>query len=308
MAIYPSKAAWIKQEAQDLGFLSCGIAEATFLEEEAPRLEQWLKAGHHGTMHYMERHFDKRLDPRKLVPGARSVISLLYNYYTPQLQSDPEAPKISKYAYGTDYHFVLKKKLKTLFQHMQEQFGAIQGRVFVDSAPVMDKAWAVKSGLGWLGKNTNVIAPKKGSFFFICEIITDLELEYDAPITDHCGTCTACIDACPTGALSPYQIDGSKCISYFTIELKDALPPAMKDQMDHWMFGCDVCQTVCPWNRFSQPHQEPQFVPNPDLLSMTQADWVDLTRETFDKVFKSSAVKRTKFEGLKRNISFIQKG
>ena len=308
MAIYPSKAAWIKQEAQDLGFLSCGIAEATFLEEEAPRLEQWLKAGHHGTMHYMERHFDKRLDPRKLVPGARSVISLLYNYYTPQLQSDPEAPKISKYAYGTDYHFVLKKKLKTLFQCLQERFGAIQGRVFVDSAPVMDKAWAVKSGLGWLGKNTNVIAPKKGSFFFICEIITDLELEYDAPITDHCGTCTACIDACPTGALSPYQIDGSKCISYFTIELKDALPPAMKDQMDHWMFGCDVCQTVCPWNRFSQPHQEPQFAPNPDLLSMTQADWVELTRETFDKVFKSSAVKRTKFEGLKRNISFIQKG
>lgn len=308
MAVYPSKAAWIKQEAQDLGFLSCGIAEATFLEEEAPRLEQWLKAGHHGTMHYMERHFDKRLDPGKLVPGARSVISLLYNYYTPQLQSDPEAPKISKYAYGTDYHFVLKKKLKRLFQRLQERFGAIQGRVFVDSAPVMDKAWAVKSGLGWLGKNTNVIAPKKGSFFFICEIITDLELEYDAPITDHCGTCTACIDACPTGALSPYQIDGSKCISYFTIELKDALPPAMKDQMDHWMFGCDVCQTVCPWNRFSQPHQEPQFAPHPDLLSMTKADWVELTRETFDKVFKSSAVKRTKFEGLKRNISFIQKG
>ena len=308
MAVYPSKAAWIKQEAQDLGFLSCGIAEATFLEEEAPRLEQWLKAGHHGTMHYMERHFDKRLDPRKLVPGARSVISLLYNYYTPQLQIDPEAPKISKYAYGTDYHFVLKKKLKRLFQRLQERFGAIQGRVFVDSAPVMDKAWAVKSGLGWLGKNTNVIAPKKGSFFFICEIITDLELEYDAPITDHCGTCTACIDACPTGALSPYQIDGSKCISYFTIELKDALPPAMKDQMDHWMFGCDVCQTVCPWNRFSQPHQEPQFAPHPDLLSMTKADWVELTRETFDKVFKSSAVKRTKFEGLKRNISFIQEG
>ncbi|MGA0415594.1 MAG: tRNA epoxyqueuosine(34) reductase QueG, partial [Flavobacteriaceae bacterium] len=289
MAVYPSKAAWIKQEAQDLGFLSCGIAEATFLEEEAPRLEQWLKAGHHGTMHYMERHFDKRLDPGKLVPGARSVISLLYNYYTPQLQIDPEAPKISKYAYGTDYHFVLKKKLKRLFQRLQERFGAIQGRVFVDSAPVMDKAWAVKSGLGWLGKNTNVIAPKKGSFFFICEIITDLELEYDAPITDHCGTCTACIDACPTGALSPYQIDGSKCISYFTIELKDALPPAMKDQMDHWMFGCDVCQTVCPWNRFSQPHQEPQFAPHPDLLSMTKADWVELTRETFDKVFKSSA-------------------
>ncbi len=256
----------------------------------------------------MERHFDKRLDPRKLVPGARSVISLLYNYYTPQLQSDPEAPKISKYAYGTDYHFVLKKKLKRLFQRLQERFGAIQGRVFVDSAPVMDKAWAVKSGLGWLGKNTNVIAPKKGSFFFICEIITDLELEYDAPITDHCGTCTACIDACPTGALSPYQIDGSKCISYFTIELKDALPPAMQDQMDHWMFGCDVCQTVCPWNRFSQPHQEPQFAPHPDLLSMTHADWVELTRETFDKVFKSSAVKRTKFEGLKRNISFIQEG
>jgi epoxyqueuosine reductase len=308
MAVYPSKAAWIKQEAQDLGFLSCGIAEATFLEEEAPRLEQWLKAGHHGTMHYMERHFDKRLDPRKLVPGARSVISLLYNYYTPQLQSDPEAPKISKYAYGTDYHFVLKKKLKRLFQRLQERFGAIQGRVFVDSAPVMDKAWAVKSGLGWLGKNTNVIAPKKGSFFFICEIITDLELEYDAPITDHCGTCTACIDACPTGALNPYQIDGSKCISYFTIELKDALPPAMQDQMDNWMFGCDVCQNVCPWNRFSQPHQEPQFAPHPDLLSMTHADWVELTRETFDKVFKSSAVKRTKFEGLKRNISFIQEG
>lgn len=301
-----SASQWIKKQAQELGFLSCGISQAAFLETEAPRLEQWLKNGHHGAMGYMERHFDKRLDPRKLVPGAQSVISLLFNYYTSKTQKDAEAPKISKYAYGTDYHFVLKQKLKTFFQLMQKQFGAIEGRVFVDSAPVMDKAWAVKSGLGWLGKNTNVIAPREGSFFFICEIITDLELDYDAPMTDHCGTCTACIDACPTEALTPYQIDGSKCISYFTIELKDALPDSIRGKMDNWMFGCDVCQTVCPWNRFSKSHNEPQFEPHPDLLEMRAQDWEELTQETFKTVFKSSAVKRTKFEGLKRNISFLK--
>ena len=306
MAVYPSKAAWIKQEAQDLGFLSCGIAEATFLEEEAPRLEQWLKAGHHGTMHYMERHFDMRLDPRKLVPGARSVISLLYNYYTPQLQSDPEAPKISKYAYGTDYPFVLKKKLKRLFQRLQERFGAIQGRVFVDSAPVMDKAWAAKSGLGWVGKNTNLISKKVGSFFFIAEIICDLELDYDGPTTDHCGNCTACIDACPTQALTPYQIDGSKCISYLTIDLIDQIPSEFQNKIDGWTFGCDVCQTVCPWNRFAHSHQESHFTPKDELLDFSKSDWEELTEETFNVIFKNSAVQRTGYARLKQTFDFLK--
>jgi len=297
---------WIKATAQELGFISCGISKAAFLEAEAPRLEQWLKAGYHGSMGYMERNFDKRLDPTKLVPGAKSVISLLFNYYTPETQKDPKAPKISKYALGTDYHLVLKEKLKTLFQKMQAEFGAVEGRVFVDSAPVLEKAWAAKSGLGWIGKNTNLLTQKVGSYYFIAEIICDLPLEYDHPVTDHCGSCTACIDACPTQALTPFKIDASKCISYLTIELKSSIPSEFSGQMDNWMFGCDVCQEVCPWNRFAQSHTETKFSPHPQLLEMEQNDWLELTEATFKKVFKNSAVQRTKFLGLQRNIRFLQ--
>jgi len=296
----------IKAQANSLGFLSCGISKADFLEEEAPRLEQWLNQKRHGSMSYMENHFDKRLDPRLLVPGAKSVISLLLNYHTDQLQTDNEAPKISTYAYGQDYHFVIKEKLKKLMHFIQTEIGEVGGRVFVDSAPVMDKAWAAKSGLGWVGKNTNLISKKVGSFFFIAELILDLELDYDLPTTDHCGSCTACIDACPTEALiEPYQIDGSKCISYLTIELKDSIPTEFKNKMDNWAFGCDVCQTVCPWNRFSKPHSEPAFEPPNELLNLSKKDWEEMTEEVFDTVFKNSAVMRTKYEGLKRNIKFI---
>jgi len=303
----PSKhAKLIKEQALALGFLSCGISKAGFLEEEAPRLEQWLRQNHHGQMGYMEQHFDKRLNPTKLVPGAKSVVSLLLNYHTDQTQADPSAPKISSYAYGTDYHFVIKEKLKKLIEYIHRDIGEVAGRVFVDSAPVMDKAWAAKSGLGWIGKNTNLISKKVGSFFFIAELILDLELVYDTPTTDHCGSCTACIDACPTEALiQPYQIDGSKCISYLTIELKEAMPEDFKGKMDNWAFGCDVCQTVCPWNRFATPHKEPQFDPHPDLLQMSKGDWEEMTEEVFTTVFKNSAVQRTKFEGLKRNINFL---
>ena len=300
---YTSK---IKSAAKALGFLSCGISKADFLEDEAPRLEQWLNQGHHGSMSYMERHFDKRLDPRLLVPGAKSVVSLLLNYHTDKKQTDPKAPKISSYAYGTDYHFVIKEKLKELMQIIHREIGEVNGRVFVDSAPVMDKAWAAKSGLGWLGKNTNLISKQVGSFFFIAELIIDLELDYDAPVTDHCGSCTACIDACPTDALlQPYQIDGSKCISYLTIELKENIPTEFKGQMGNWAFGCDVCQTVCPWNRFATPHNEPAFEPHEELLNLTKSEWQEMTSVIFNKVFKNSAVKRTKFEGLKRNIKFL---
>ena len=299
----------IKNEASRLGFLSCGISKADFLENEAPKLEQWLNQGRHGTMSYMENHFDKRLDPRLLVPGAKSVISLLLNYHTEQVQTDPEAPKISTYAYGMDYHFVIKEKLKNLMHFIHMEIGEVEGRVFVDSAPVMDKAWAAKSGLGWVGKNTNLISKKAGSFFFIAELIIDLELEYDLPSTDHCGSCTACIDACPTVALiQPYQIDGSKCISYLTIELKESIPSEFHNKMDNWAFGCDVCQNVCPWNRFSQPHTEPNFEPHQDLLSLTKKEWEEMTEEVFSSVFKNSAVKRTKYEGLKRNIKFLSNG
>ena len=298
---------WIKQKAQELGFISCGISKAEFLEAEAPRLEQWLRENRHGQMGYMERNFDKRLDPTLLVPGAKSVVTLLYNYYSPEEQSDPKAPKISKYAYGQDYHKVLKKKLKIFLNLIREEIGDVQGRCFVDSAPVMDKAWAAKSGLGWIGKNTNLIAKQTGSFFFIAELIIDLELEPDHPTTDHCGQCTACLDACPTEALTaPYQIDGSKCISYFTIELKEELPQEYQLKMDNWMFGCDVCQTVCPWNRFAKPHQEPAFDPHPDLLGMPAQEWKELTEEVFDQLFERSAVKRTQYSGLKRNIKFLK--
>lgn len=296
----------IKTEAKRLGFLSCGISKAEFLEEEAPRLERWLNANMNGEMHYMANHFDKRLDPTKLVEGSKSVVSLLLNYYPSETQNT-ESYKLSKYAYGTDYHFVIKDKLKSLLYFIKEEIGEVNGRAFVDSAPVLDKAWAAKSGLGWIGKHSNLITQKIGSFYFIAELIIDLELEYDTPTTDHCGTCTACIDACPTQAIqAPYVVDGSKCISYLTIELKDSIPSEFKHKMDDWMFGCDVCQDVCPWNRFSKPHNEPLFNPHPDLLNMNKQDWEELTEETFRKVFKKSAVKRTKYSGLTRNIKFLK--
>lgn len=297
----------IKAEAKRLGFLSCGISKAQFLETEAPRLEKWLNKSMHGEMQYMENHFDKRLDPTKLVEGSKSVVSLLLNYYPAEFQKDESAPKISKYAYGTDYHFVIKDKLKSLLHYIQDEIGEVHGRAFVDSAPVLDKAWAAKSGLGWIGKHSNLLTQQVGSFYFIAELIIDLELDYDTPTTDHCGTCTACIDACPTQAITePYVVDGSKCISYFTIELKENIPSEFKGQFDYWMFGCDVCQDVCPWNRFSKSHNEPLFNPHPELLEMTKKDWEEITEDTFKKVFQKSAVKRTKYSGLVRNIRFLK--
>ena len=286
--------------------MSAGISKADFLAEEAPRLEKWLKENRNGEMKYRENYFDKRLDPRVLFNGCKSVVSVLLNYYPEQTQNDPEAPKISKYAYGEDYHFVIKRKLQELLDFIQQEVGEVEGRLFVDSAPVMDKAWAKKSGLGWIGKNSNLISRGAGSFFFIGELLLDIDLDEDHEVADFCGTCTRCIDACPTGAIiQPYVVDGSKCISYFTIELKDAIPVAMKGQFDNNMFGCDICQDVCPWNSFSKPHQESTFVPHPDLLSMTKQQWKNISKETFDKLFKNSAVKRTKFNGLKRNIDFL---
>jgi epoxyqueuosine reductase len=286
--------------------MSCGISKAGFLEQEAPRLEAWLNQNRHGQMQYMENHFDKRLDPTKLVEGSKSVISLLLNYYPQQFQRD-DSYKISKYAYGTDYHFVIKDKLKELLHCIQEQVGDVHGRAFVDSAPVLDKAWAAKSGLGWIGKHSNLLSKQAGSFYFIAELIVDLDLDYDTPVTDHCGSCTACIDACPTQAIvEPYKVDGSKCISYFTIELKNEIPSSVSGQFDDWMFGCDVCQDVCPWNRFSKAHKEPLFDPHPDVLSNSKKDWEDITKEVFSEIFKKSPLKRTKFEGLRRNIEFLK--
>ena len=299
--------AMIKNRAAELGFISCGISKAEFLEDEAPRLEEWLNNGYHAEMGYMENHFDKRLDPTKLVPGAKSVISLLYNYYPAEQQID-DTYKISKYAYGQDYHYVIKAKMRELFHYIEEEIGAIEGRYFVDSAPVLDKAWAARSGLGWIGKHTLMLSKQKGSFFFVSEIICDLELEYDSPTTDHCGTCTACIDACPTNAIiADRVVDANKCISYLTIELGDALPSYMDGQMQDWIFGCDICQDVCPWNRFSKAHQEPLFNPHPDLLSMNKEDWVSLDEDRFQELFRKSAVKRTKYSGLTRNIDFVSK-
>jgi epoxyqueuosine reductase len=296
----------IKTEAKRLGFLSCGIAKAEFLEEEAPRLEKWLNKNMNGEMRYMENHFDKRLNPTLLVEDSKSVVSLLLNY-SPQETQIQNTFKLSKYAYGTDYHFIIKDKLKSLLSFIQDEIGEVHGRAFVDSAPVLDKALAAKSGLGWIGKHSNLITQQVGSFYFIAELIIDLELDYDTPTTDHCGTCTACIDACPTEAITePYVVDGSKCISYFTIELKENIPTAFKGKFDDWMFGCDVCQDVCPWNKFSKPHSEPLFNPHPELLSMTKKSWEDITEDTFKKVFQKSAVKRTKFLGLKRNINFLK--
>jgi epoxyqueuosine reductase len=298
----------IKAEAKNLGFVFCGIAQAEFLENEAPKLEAWLEKGMHGEMQYMENHFDKRLDPRLLVDGAKSVISLGINYYTDDKQTDPLAPKISKYAYGEDYHLIIKDKLKQLLQIINEKIGEVGGRAFVDSAPVLDRAWAKKSGLGWIGKNTNLISKKAGSFFFLAELIIDIELEYDVePTADHCGTCTRCIDACPTDAIvGPYVVNGSRCISYLTIELKNEIPQEFKGKMDDWMFGCDICQDVCPWNRFSVLHNEPSFTPHPELLTLSKDDLQEITEDVFRKVFKNSAVKRTKFSGLARNISFLK--
>ncbi|MGB0978007.1 MAG: tRNA epoxyqueuosine(34) reductase QueG [Croceimicrobium sp.] len=298
----------IREEASRLGFMDCGFAKVRYLEEEAPRLEQWLKNNYQGEMAWMANHFDKRLDPALLVPGAKSVVSLLFNYYPEELQKDPEAPKIAKYAYGEDYHFIIKRKLKDLLAFIGENIGEVEGRAFVDSAPVMERKWAQEAGLGWQGKNTLLLNKKKGSFFFLAQIIIDLDLEYNDPFqADHCGSCTRCIDACPTEAIiGPNLLDASKCISYLTIELKEAIPNDFKGQMENWAFGCDICQDVCPWNRFSAPHSEPLLKPKPELLELSSGEWFEMTEEVFRKVFKKSAVKRTKFKGLQRNLSFIK--
>lgn len=297
---------FVKSVAAELGFSFCGIAKAEFLKDEAPKLETWLKRNYQGKMHYLENHFDKRLDPTLLVPGAKSVVSLIYNYFPQEDLTEKTDLKIARYSYGEDYHFVIKDKLKQFLQRLQEEIGEIHGRAFVDSAPVMERVWAQRSGLGWIGKNSLLLNRSMGSFFFLAELIIDLELEYDGPIKDYCGTCTACMDACPTEAIpEPYVVDGSKCISYFTIELKEEIPETVKGKFENWIFGCDICQEVCPWNRFAVPHQEKKFQPHPDLATMQQSDWLELTEDVFQKLFKHSAVKRTKFEGLKRNIRFV---
>jgi epoxyqueuosine reductase len=300
--------AFIKKEAARLGFLACGISEAGFLEEEAPRLEKWLKAQRHGKMSYMENHFDKRLDPTLLVPGSRSVVSLLYNYYQPRIQP-VEAPKVSMYAQGEDYHFVIKDKMRELLASIREEVGEVNGRCFVDSAPVLDKAWAAKGGLGWIGKHSNLLSKQQGSFYFISELIIDLDLEPDAPTTDHCGQCTRCVDACPTDAIiEPYVVDGSKCISYFTIELKESTPAELKGSFDDWVFGCDVCQDVCPWNRFSKQTKEERFRPKEAIQNWTRDDWYEISEDVFRKAFKDSPLKRTGFSGIKRNLDFLSGG
>ncbi len=294
-------------KAQELGFIACGVAKARYLEEEAPRLEAWLKQGFHGKMGYMTNHFDMRLNPTKLVPGAKSVVVLAYNYFPEKDLTGQTGYKIAKYAYGQDYHHVIKGKLRELMHSLQTEIGAIEGRAFVDSAPVMERQWAQLAGLGWLGKNSLLLNKQKGSFFFLAELILDLEMEPDRPLAkDFCGTCTRCIDACPTEAIvDSGVVDASKCISYLTIELKEALPNGFQDNMKDWVFGCDVCQDVCPWNRFSRPHTEPLFQPHPDLQDMTKQDWQEITREVFNKLFRKSAVKRAKYEGLQRNIRYV---
>lgn len=299
----------IKSRAYDLGFSFCGFSKAHYLEEEAPKLESWLNSNFNGKMNYMNNHFDKRLDPRKLMEGTKTVISFLMNYYSDSKQKDSAAPKISKYAYGKDYHLVIKDKLRELVSFIEDNIGDVSTKICVDSSPIMDKVWAKKSGLGWIGKNTNLIRPKMGSYFFLSEILIDYDFPIDEPMKDYCGTCTRCIDECPTEAIiKPYLIDSKKCISYLTIELKDEIIPSeFKGKMDNWMFGCDICQDVCPWNRFSKRHQESRFEPHPSLLYLTASDWTDLTEDIFQQLFQSSAVKRTKMTGLKRNIQFIQK-
>lgn len=296
----------IKNEAKRLGFISCGISRAEFLEDEAPRLEKWLKMKMNGEMKYMENYFEKRLDPTKLVDDAKSIISLTYNYYPEDLQNK-EAPKVSKYAYGMDYHYVIKEKLNFFLTFIKDKIGDVHGRAFVDSAPILEKAWAAKSGIGWVGKNSNLITKQVGSFYFLAELIVDLDLDYDTIESDHCGQCTACIDSCPTEAITePYVVDGSKCISYFTIELKENIPQEFKGKFDDWVFGCDVCQDVCPWNKFSKPHKEPLFQSSSELMKMSRDEWNEITEETFNKIFKNSAVKRTGYKGLTRNLNFIK--
>lgn len=302
-------ASLIKSTAKRLGFDFCGIAKAGFLEGEAPRLEEWLSRNYHGHMSYLANHFDKRLDPTKLVEGAKTVVSLVYNYYPETtLPESSDSIKLAKYAYGEDYHFVIRDKLNEYLEILRDEIGEIAGRGFVDSAPVMERQWAQKAGLGWLGKNSLLLNREMGSFFFLAELIIDLEVTPDIPLVkDYCGTCTACIDACPTDAIVENGVvDGSRCISYLTIELKDSIPSEFKDKMENWAFGCDICQDVCPWNRFSKPHQEPKFLPHPELAGFTNRDWQEITEETFRKVFKKSAVKRTKLAGLKRNVEFLK--
>ena len=296
----------IKATAQQLGFSFCGIARAEFLADEAPRLEEWLRRNYQGRMSYLENHFDKRLDPTLLVPGARSVVSLLYNYFPEKDLSKSDNYQVAKYAYGEDYHGVIRDKLKEFIDVLRKEVGEVQGRVFVDSAPVMERAWARRSGLGWIGKNSLLLNRQAGSFFFLAEMILDLDLEYDGPVKDYCGTCTACMDACPTEAIpEPYVVDGSKCISYFTIELKEEIPSGMKGKFADWIFGCDICQDECPWNRFPPPHHEPRFNPSQEMIQMTKTEWKELSEEVFNRVFRHSPLKRSKFSGLKRNIDFL---
>lgn len=298
---------FIKATAYELGFSFCGISRAEFLREEAPRLEAWLQKGYHGKMQYMENFLEKRLDPSLLVPGAKSVISLLYNYCPKEDLPGDQGYKVARYAYGEDYHFVIKEKLKAFMDEIRDRIGEVDGRAFVDSAPVMERVWAKKSGVGWIGKNSLLLNREAGSYFFLAELIIDLELEYDGPVKDYCGTCTACMDACPTDAIAePFIVDGSRCISYFTIELKDEIPADVKGKFQNWIFGCDICQEVCPWNRFAKPHNETRFDPSSELRDLKEADWKDLTEEVFKKVFKDSPLKRTKYEGIKRNIRFLE--
>jgi epoxyqueuosine reductase len=297
----------IKELSLRLGFMSCGISKAGYLEEEAPRLENWLNKGMHGSMQWMENHFDKRLDTTLLFPGAKSVISVLFNYY-PEQQNPDSSAKISKYAYGEDYHYVVKDRFKSLCAEMTSQFGEFNYRCFVDSAPIMERALAAKAGLGWIGKHSLLLSKQKGSFFFIGQIICDLELTYDAPTTDHCGSCTACIDACPTDAIVEDRVvDATKCISYLTIELKDAIPAEFQSKMEGWAFGCDICQDVCPWNRFSTPHAHKAFKPKSEILHFGLEEWNSINEVTFNEIFKKSAVKRTKYRGFSRNIRFLKK-
>jgi epoxyqueuosine reductase len=307
MALLTDYTQFVKEQALALGFSAVGISRAEFLEEHAKPLERWLNNNMHGEMAYMANHFDMRLDPRLLVDGAKSVISLMYNYYPQdQLSQSSDSLKIAKYAYGEDYHFVVKDRLKILLERMRQKIGDIHGRAFVDSAPVLERAWAMRSGLGWMGKNTNIIRKGQGSYFFLCELIVDIPFEYDTPQTDHCGTCTACIDACPTNAIThPQQVDGSKCISYFTIELKEQIPQDMKGKFENWIFGCDICQDVCPWNRFAKPHQEPRFNAPETLKNADNAFWIEMTEDVFGEIFRKSPLKRTKYNGLKRNIDFV---
>jgi epoxyqueuosine reductase len=310
LSLLQENTGFIKKTATRLGFDYCGIARAQMLDDDAFRLEQWLQKGMHGTMQYMENYFDMRVDPSKLVPGAKSVITLLKNYFPSETQN-AEAPQISKYAYGKDYHEVIRKQLTELIALIQAEAGEIHGRGFVDSAPVLERTWAQRSGLGWVGKNGNLINKESGSFYFIATLITDLELVYDDPfVKDFCGTCTRCIDACPTDAILPGKVvDGSKCISYFTIELKELLIPGeMKGKFENWMFGCDTCQDVCPWNRFAHPARESQFSPLPEILNFSTKEWEMMTEESFRKIFKDSPLKRSGFKGIRRNLKFLDPG